>query len=67
MWSSKPSNWILASSLVDISIVAALALSGTLMEPVSWRVLLAVFVAATGFALILDRIKLPVTAMFRIE
>ena len=67
MWSSKPSNWILASSLVDISIVAALALSGTLMEPVSWRVLLAVFVAAAGFALILDRIKLPVMAMFRIE
>ncbi len=67
MWSSKPSNWILASSLVDISIVTALALSGTLMEPVSWRVLLAVFVAAAGFALILDRIKRPVTAMFKIE
>jgi H+-transporting ATPase len=67
MWSSRPSNWILASSVVDIAIVAALALSGTLMEPLSWRVLAAVFVAAAGFALILDRIKLPVTAVFKVE
>ena len=67
LWSSRPSNWILAASLVDITLVAALALSGTLMAPVTWRVLLAVFVAAAGFALILDRIKRPVTAVFKIE
>jgi len=66
MWSSTPSNWILASSIVDIAIVAALALSGTLMEPVSWRILAAVLVAAAGFALILNRVKLPVTAAFKI-
>jgi H+-transporting ATPase len=67
MWSSRPSNWIVASSVVDIAIVVTLALSGTLMEPLSWRVLAAVFVAAAGFALILDRIKLPVTALFKVE
>jgi H+-transporting ATPase len=67
LWSSRPSNWILAASAVDIAIVAVLALSGTLMAPVTWRVLVAVFVAATGFALILDRIKQPVTAVFKIE
>jgi H+-transporting ATPase len=66
LWSSKPSNWILASSIADIAIVAALALSGTLMEPVTWRVLAAVLAAAAGFALILDRIKLPVTAAFKL-
>ena len=33
MWSSKPGNWVLASSAADISIVSVLALSGTLMEP----------------------------------
>ena len=48
MWSSKPSTWILASSLADIAIVAALALSGTLMAPLTWRVLAAVFIAASG-------------------
>jgi H+-transporting ATPase len=67
MWSSKPGNWVLASSVVDIAIVSLLALSGTLMEPLAWRVLVAVFTAAAGFALILDQIKLPVTSAFKVE
>ncbi|MEJ2377762.1 MAG: HAD-IC family P-type ATPase [Pseudolabrys sp.] len=67
MFSSKPSNWILASSVVNIAIVGALALTGTLMAPLSWRALVAVLVAAAGFALILDRIKLPATALFKVE
>jgi H+-transporting ATPase len=67
IWSSRPSNWILAASVADIAIVAALALSGSLMEPVTWRVLVAVIVAAAGFAVILDQIKQPVTALFKVE
>jgi H+-transporting ATPase len=67
MWASRPSNWILASSMIDIAIVLALALSGTLMEPLPARVIAAIFVAAIGFAFILDRIKLPVTAAFKVE
>ncbi len=66
IWSSKPSTWILASSLADIAIVAALALSGTLMAAVTWQILAAVFIAAVGFALIFDRIKLPVTALCKV-
>ena len=58
---------LLASSAADIAIVSALALSGILMEPLPWRVMAAVFVAAIGFALILDQIKRPVTAVFKIE
>jgi H+-transporting ATPase len=65
IWSSKPSNWLLASSAADIVIVFALALSGILMEPLPCRVLAAVFVAAGGFALILDQVKLPVTSAFK--
>ena len=67
MWASRPSNWILASSVIDVAIVLALALSGTLMEPLPARVIAAIFVAAIGFAFILDRIKLPVTAAFKVE
>jgi H+-transporting ATPase len=67
MWASRPSNWVLASSVIDIGIVLTLALSGTLMEPVTWRVLGTVFIAAIGFALILDQIKRPVTTAFKIE
>ena len=67
LWSSKPSNWVLASSAADIAIVSALALSGTLMEPLPWQLLAAVLVAAIGFALILDQIKLPVMSVFKVE
>ena len=67
MWSSKPSNWVLAASAADIVVVSALALSGTLMEPLAWPVMAAVFTAATVFGLILDQIKLLVMAAFKVE
>ena len=67
LWSSRPSKWVFASSAADIGIAAALALSGTLMAPLPWRVVLAIFAAAAAFALALDQIKRPVTARIRIE
>ena len=67
IWSSTPSKWVFASSAVDIGIVAMLALSGTLMEPLPWQLLLAISLATAAFALTLDQIKRLVTAAFRIE
>jgi H+-transporting ATPase len=67
LWSSGPSMWVLASSAADIGIAAALALSGTLMAPLPLRVVLAIFVAAAVFAVVLDQIKRPVTALLRID
>jgi H+-transporting ATPase len=66
IWSSMPSKWVFASSAVDIGIVAALALSGTLMEPLPWRLLLVIFGAVVAFTLVLDLIKRPVTAQFKV-
>lgn len=66
MWSSKPGNWVLAASAADIAIVLVLVLSGTLMEPLPWRILAAVFVAAIGLALLLDQVKRPVMAAFKV-
>jgi H+-transporting ATPase len=66
IWSSRPSHWVLASSAADIAIVSALASWGTLMEPLPWRVLAEIFVAAAGFALILDEVKLLVTSAFKV-
>jgi H+-transporting ATPase len=67
LWSSKPGNWVLASSLADIAFVSLLAVSGTLMEPLAWPVIVAVFAAATGFGLVLDQIKLLVMPAFKVE
>ena len=67
MWSSKPSFWVLASSLTDIGIVLALALPGILMAPLPWRLVAAVFAAMAAFALILDQIKRQVLVVFKIS
>jgi len=67
IWSSMPSKWVLASSTVDLGIVIALALSGTLMEPLPWQLLLAIFIATAAFALILDQIKRLAMAIFKVE
>ena len=67
IWSSMPSKWVFAASAIDIGIVSVLALSGTLMEPLPWRLLLAISLATAAFALMLDQIKQLVTALFRLE
>ncbi len=64
LWSSVPSKWVLASSAADVAFASALALSGTLMMPVSWRLLLAIGAASIGFALLLDQVKLHVRSRF---
>jgi len=66
-WSSMPSKWVLAATAVDIGIVTVLALSGTLMEPLPWQLLLGIAVATAAFALILDQIKLLVMPLFRLQ
>jgi H+-transporting ATPase len=67
LWSSKPSKWVVAASVANIAIVAALALSGTLMQALAGRIMVGIFCAAIGFALMLDQIKLPVMAKIKIE
>ncbi|KAB2919060.1 MAG: HAD-IC family P-type ATPase [Hyphomicrobiaceae bacterium] len=67
LWSSKPGTWVLVSSLADIVLVSALALSGTLMAPLPWQFLAGVLVGAAAFALILDQLKLPITRSFKVQ
>jgi H+-transporting ATPase len=67
MWRSKPSGWVFASSAADIAIVVVLAVSGTLMAPLPWRLVVAAFAAAAGFALLLDQVKLPILSVFKVE
>ena len=55
-----------AAAAVDIGVVSILAVSGTLMDPVSPQVLAMIFGAAVAFALILDQVKRPVLAAFKI-
>jgi H+-transporting ATPase len=65
LWSSRPGAWVVAASTADVGLVFVLALSGVLMDPLPWGVLVGALAAAGVFALSLDQIKLAVMSVAR--
>ncbi len=65
-WSSRPSRWIVLSSVVDVTIIAILAGSGILMHAVPWPVIGALLLATAGFTLVLDTVKSLVFGRLRL-
>ena len=62
LWASWPSSWMIASTVLDLSIAATIALAGGLARPLPPVLVLALLGAAAGFALVLDLLKRPVFA-----
>ena len=65
-WRTRPSLWLVASSVADVAIGAVLAVGGILMAPLPAPVVGATLAAAVVFAAVLDVAKLPVFARLRI-
>ena len=57
IWSSRPSAIVVACSIADLLIAPTLALTGTLMAPLSFRIVAGVFATAVVFAFVLDAVK----------
>jgi H+-transporting ATPase len=66
IWSSRPSRWVVLSSVLDTSLIAILAGTGFLMHALPWTVIGAVLAAAGIFALILDGLRSLLPAAFRV-
>ncbi len=62
MWSSRPSLLLAASSVVDISIAATLAIIGVAMAPISPMLVAGTLARSGSSPLLLDLIKIPVFA-----
>ncbi|WP_295664312.1 HAD-IC family P-type ATPase [uncultured Mucilaginibacter sp.] len=60
LWSSRPSNWLIFSSITDLVIASALAIGGFAMQPLSGLMVAGTFAAAVIFAFLLDLVKVPV-------
>ena len=60
LWSTRPSLWLLLSSIVDITIATTLSLGGIAMTPLPIGVVAGTLAAAAAFAVILDVVKTPV-------
>jgi H+-transporting ATPase len=63
MWSSRPGAWVIFSSVVDLAITLAVALSGALSPALPVPVLAGWLVAAGVFALALGLLKAPLFAL----
>ena len=60
LWCSRPSSWLVVSSVADIVIAATLAVGGIAMTPLPAVVVAGVLGAAVAFAIILNAVKVPV-------
>jgi hypothetical protein len=62
LWSSRPSLWLAASSVVDIGIATTLSVGGFAMTPLPVWLVGATLAVAILFAFLMDLIKVPVFA-----
>jgi H+-transporting ATPase len=61
-WASRPSRWMVISSIIDLGLIATLASWGVLMAPIPFSVIAGIAIAAVGLAFLLDFAKV---ALFR--
>ena len=59
LWSSRPSFWLIGSSIADVSIASTLAIGGVAMAPIPFFVVAGVLASAVAFAVLLDLVKVP--------
>jgi H+-transporting ATPase len=57
LWSSRPGSWLIASSILDITLFSTLATQGILMAPLRASIVASVFGAAIILAFCLDTVK----------
>jgi H+-transporting ATPase len=62
VWGSRPSLWLVLSSVVDIVIAATLAIGGLAITPLPALVVAGTPAAAAVLAVVLDVVKVPVFA-----
>ncbi len=60
LWRSRPSRWLVASSLGAVAIAVVLAATGTLMTPIQPALIAGLLGAAVAFLLIIDLIKIRI-------
>ncbi|MGA7540899.1 MAG: HAD-IC family P-type ATPase [Steroidobacteraceae bacterium] len=66
LWGSRPSRWLIISSVADILIASSFAVSGFAMTPLPVSLVVGTLAAAAAFAFLLDVVKLPVFARLKI-
>jgi H+-transporting ATPase len=66
LWSSRPSVWVIVSSVGDLLLASILAIAGIAMTALSAAVVIGTLLAAMAFAVLLDFIKVPLFQRLRL-
>ncbi len=66
-WSSRPSNWLIASSVADVAIASTLALAGIGMMAVPGGIVALTLGGAIAFLLVFDLLRAPLFARLQIS
>ena len=66
-WRSRPSRWLVASSLADIIIVSVMATNGILMAPVSLALIAGLLLVVPLYLLLVDRAKVEIFRRLQIR
>jgi H+-transporting ATPase len=66
LWSSRPSIWLLVSSVADLMIASTLAVGGIAMTPLPAWVVAGTLAAVIVFAILLDLVKVPIFQRLKI-
>ena len=59
-WRSRPSKWLMLSSIADLVIVSIMATAGILMEPVGFRLIVLLLGTVAVYLVVLDQIKVRI-------
>jgi H+-transporting ATPase len=60
LWSSRPSAWLVASSVGDLLLASTLAIAGIAMTALPVTLVIGTLIAAMAFAVVLDTVKVPI-------
>ena len=65
-WNSRPSNWLMFSSVLDVLLISVLASRGILMTALPLSDIGCLAISATLFTFLLDAVKVPVVRRLQI-
>lgn len=67
LWHSRPSRWLLLSSILDVLVVSILAARGVRMAALPWTLIAALFALVCVFAVMIDAVKIRVFDYFGVR
>lgn len=59
-WRSRPSRWLIGSSIADLAVVTAMATTGVLMTPVAFTLIVWLLAAVAVYLVVLDQLKVQI-------